>query len=93
MLHFDDTDFINDTDEAADTARFYRIDPDATSIYDLTPPAVLRLDHAAIRRRRRLIRTTRQDVVRLREALASGWEIAPELAHEERRLAALEAAC
>jgi hypothetical protein len=83
MPHF------NDNDDAAITARFFRSDPDATSIYDITPPAVRRLDRAAIRRR--LIRATRRDVAQLREALASGWDIGPELAHEERRLAALEA--
>ena len=90
ISHFDDTDF-NDTDEAADTYRFFRLDPDATSIYDLTPPAVRRLDNVEIRRRRRQIRATRQDVIRLREALAAGWDIGPELAYEERQLAVLEA--
>jgi hypothetical protein len=42
--------------------------------------------------RRRLIRTTRQDLAGLRDAIAAGWDVGPELAHEERRLAALEAA-
>ena len=84
---FDDT---LDIDEAADTLRFVRISPDATSIYDIIPPAVRRLDRAAIRRR--LIRATRQDIAGLREAVAAGWDIGPELAHEERRLASLEAA-
>jgi hypothetical protein len=41
-------------------------------------------------RRCRLIRAARQDIAGLREALASGWDIGPELAFEERRLAALE---
>lgn len=78
-----------DIDEAAATFRFIRIDPDATSIYDITP-AVRRLDRAAVRRR--LIRETRRDIAGLRVARASGWDIGPELAYEERRLIALEAA-
>ncbi len=41
--------------------------------------------------RRRLIRATRQDVAGLRDALAAGWDVGPELAHEERRLASLVA--
>lgn len=86
---FDATNDTNDTDEAADTLRFVRIDPDATSIYDITPLHARRLDHAVVRRR--LIRATRQDVARLREAVAAGWDIGPELAYEERQLAALEA--
>ena len=77
-----------DTD-AADTLRFGRVDPDATSIYDITPPAVRRLDRTAACRR--LIRAARQEIARLREAIAAGWDIGPELAHKERRLAALEA--
>ncbi len=93
----DDTDTI---DDAADTLRFVRpgfdfdssTDPDATSIYDLTPTSV-RYAARVSPRRRRQIRDTRENVLRLREALAVGWDIAPELAHEERRLAALEAAC
>jgi hypothetical protein len=70
-----------------DILRF--VDVDATSIYVITPPAVRRLDRAAIRRR--LIRAVRRDVARLREVLAEGWDVGPELAHEEWRLAALEA--
>lgn len=42
--------------------------------------------------RRRQIRATRQDIAGLRDAIAAGWDVGPELAHEERRLAALEAA-
>lgn len=75
-----------DVDDAAITARFVPINADATSIYDITSCHV---DRAAARRRR-LIRTTRRDVARLREAIAAGWDVGPELAHEERRLAALE---
>jgi hypothetical protein len=80
--------------DAADTLRFFRVDPDATSAYDITPIPVRRRDRETIRAAlyRRLIRASRQDVARLREALASGWDIGPELAYEERRLAALEAA-
>lgn len=87
-----DIDFDPDAvDDAADTLRFIPvIAADATSIYDIiTPPAVRRLDRAAIRRNR-LIRSTRHDVARLREAIVAGWDVGPELAHEERRLAALE---
>ena len=88
---------IDDTiDDAADTLRFVRpdfafeapTDPDATSIYDLTPTPVRYMGRSP--RRRRQIRDTRENVLRLREALAKGWDIAPELAHEEKRLAALE---
>lgn len=84
--HFDDFD-------AADTLRFFRVDPDATSIYDLrsAPPSPRYMGRSDSSAQRRLIRTTRQDVARLREALASGWDIGPELAHEERRLAVLKA--
>ena len=97
MMQLDDTD---DTDDAADTLRFVRpdfdfeapTDPDATSIYDLrTPPPPRYVGRSAVRRRRQ-IRDTREDVLRLRQALAEGWDIGPELAHEEQRLAALEAA-
>jgi hypothetical protein len=78
-------------DEAADTLRFARhafdtdpgADPDATSCYVLCDRA------AALWR---LIEAARQNIERLREALASGWDIGPELAYEERRLATLEAA-
>lgn len=42
--------------------------------------------------RRRLIRATQQDIAGLRDAIAEGWDVGPELAHEERRLAVLEAA-
>ena len=87
-------------DDAADTLRFTRpdfafeapTDPDATSIYDLTPTPVPARYVGSSPRRRRQIRDTRENILRLREALAAGWDIAPELAHEQRRLAALEAA-
>lgn len=90
------TDDYNSLDDAADTLRFARphfddeipTDPDATSIYDLTPMPVPRRVTA---RRRRQIRDTRENVLRLREALAAGWDIGPELAYEERQLTALEA--
>jgi hypothetical protein len=93
---------INDTDmtldDAADTLRMRRfdfetpIDPDATSIYDLTPTPVPARYVGSSPRRRRQLRNTRENVLRLRAALAAGWDIAPELAHEERCLAALETA-
>jgi hypothetical protein len=75
---------LHDTiDEAADTLRFVRFDtdPDATSCYVLDERVVACC---------RLIGTTRHDVARLREAIASGWDVGPELAHEERQLATLE---
>lgn len=86
-------------DDAADTLRFVRpnfdfeapTDPDATSIYDLRaapPPRYVGRSAA----RRRLIRATRHDIAGLRDAIEAGWDVGPELAHEERRLAALEAA-
>jgi hypothetical protein len=88
-------------DDAADTLRFTRIgavdfddeaptDPDQTSIWDITTPVMARAPRVAARRRRQ-IRDTRENILRLRAALAAGWDIAPELAHEERRLAVLEA--
>ncbi len=73
-----------DVDDAADTLRFSRVSAGATSIYDLTS-----FETAA--RHRGKIREARQDVAGLREALTAGWDVGPELAHEERRLAALEA--
>jgi hypothetical protein len=87
----------DDLDDAADTLRFVRLDldgdtdPDVTSIYDFSA-ARRRHVGRSVARRLRLVRETRQNVARLREALASGWDIGPELAHEERQLAALEAA-
>lgn len=39
----------------------------------------------------RLIRDTRRNVAALRDAIAAGWDVGPELAHEERHLATLEA--
>jgi len=86
----------NSTDDAADTLRFVRpnfdfeaeTDPDATSIYNL-PPTPTPMSYGAFRRRR-YIRDTRENILRLREAFATGWDVGPEIAHEERRLAALE---
>ncbi len=77
--------------DAVDTLRFACVDPDATSIYDLraAPRATRYVGHSRDAVRRRLIRTLRQDIAGLREAIASGWDVGPELAHEERRLAAL----
>lgn len=42
--------------------------------------------------RRRQIRATRQGIAGLRDAIDEGWDVGPELAHEERRLASLEVA-
>ena len=94
MLQLDD----DTSDDAADTLRFVRpnlafeapTDPDATSIYDLRPAPPPRYVGRTVARRRRQLRDTRENVLRLREALADGWDIGPELAHEERRLSALE---
>jgi hypothetical protein len=101
------TDDYDTLDDAADTLRFGRpafdfeapTDPDATSIYDITPITPTPVHYVGrstaltrtVARRRRQIRDTRENVLRLRAALAAGWDIAPELAHEERQLAALEA--
>ena len=92
MMHVDDSDFC---DDAADTLRFdfsfdfeSPTDPDATSIYDLTPTPVRHMGRSQARRRQ--LRDTRENVLRLREALAAGWDIEPELVFEERQLAALE---
>ena len=98
----------DDDASAADTLRFVRpsfdfdaeapTDPDATSTYDLrdvptpTPRYAGRSGVLTIRRRRRQIRDTRENLLRLREAIADGWDVGPELAHEERHLAALVAA-
>lgn len=91
----------NPFDDAAVTLRFVRpafdidvpLDPDATSIYDLgsAPPAPRYVGRTHPTARRRLIRATRRDIAGLRDALAAGWDVGPELAHEQRRLAALEA--
>jgi hypothetical protein len=99
MMQLTDTDTDTDTfDDAADTLRFVRpdfdfedvpTDPDATSIYDLRPTPVRYVGRARSPRCRRQIRDTHENVARLREALAEGWDIAPELALEERRLSAL----
>ena len=94
----------DDYDDAADTLRMNRsdfdfeapTDPDATAIYDLrdapTPRYAGRSSSplSAFRRRRQL-KDTRENLLRLREAAAAGWDIGPELAYEERRLADLEA--
>jgi hypothetical protein len=94
----------NDDLESADTLRFTRVDldvalhPDATGIYDISSmPAARYVGHSTIAtrsstRRRRKIRETRENLVRLHEAVAAGWDVGHELAHEERRLVTLEAA-
>jgi hypothetical protein len=94
------TDDYDALDDAADTLRFSRADfaafdddptdPDATAIWEIATP-VLTIPRASARRRRQ-IRDTRENIRRLREALAAGWDIAPELAFEQRQLIALEAA-
>lgn len=97
MMNLDtDTDTI---DDAADTLPFGRFDPhteeptipDGTSIYDLRPAPPPRYVGRSVARRRQ-IRATRQSIAGLRDAIAAGWDVGPELAHEQRRLAALEAA-
>jgi hypothetical protein len=104
------TPIVDDVDETAVTGSFARLDPDATSSYDIhdIDTAPIRhigrsqndIDTAPIRHigrsqnvavRRRQIRDTRENLLRLREALAAGWDISHELAHEERCLAELEA--
>ena len=94
MMHVDDSDFC---DDAADTLRFgfsfdfeAPTDPDATSIYDLRDAPPSRYAGRSVARRRQ-IRATNQDIAGLRDAIEAGWDVGPELAHEERRLAALEA--
>ena len=92
------TSDVPEIDDAADTLRFARpdflfrdeapTDPDATGIYELAPTAPPRYVGRSPRRRRQ-IRDTRENVLRLRESVAEGWDIGPELAHEERRLSAL----
>lgn len=100
MLNFEDvfddtlvpslTDF-EELDDASDTQRFLcpdfddPTDPEGTSIYDLGTIAV---PYSAGRRRQ--IRAVRQEIAGLREALAAGWDVGPELAYEQRCLAALE---
>lgn len=98
MLNFDTSSAI---DDAADTLRFcpafdseLPTDPDMTSIYDLGSSRERTKAHYVGRttlRRMRLIRATRFDIDGLRAAIAAGWDVGPELAHEQRRLAALEA--
>lgn len=76
--------------------------PDAASILDIrsvdwddvldTTSICIRVLSPGALAHRRLIMEIRQGLVGLRAALASGWDIGPELAYEERRLAALEAA-
>ena len=63
-------------------------DPDATSIYDLRGTALYDSEQEA--RQRHLANVFRQEVAGLREALASGWDVALELEHAEHQLAALE---
>lgn len=71
--------------DAAATLRFARLgtDPDVTSCYVLDPAAEVLW---------RSIDDARQEVDALRDALAAGWDVGPELAHQEAYLAGLEAA-
>ena len=91
-------------DDAADTLRFTPIDlydfemptdPDATAIYDLnifhTQSVGYVGQSSASLDRRHQIRSARQLIEGLREAIAEGWDVGPELVYAERRLAALEA--
>lgn len=89
---------IDTNDDAADTLRFRCLDlaaeapsdPDATSIYDLraaSPPRYV--GHARSAALGRRIRSIRRDIAGLRDAIAAGWDVGPELAHEERRLSEL----
>jgi hypothetical protein len=81
---------------AADPRRFEALgdpdpDPDATSIYNLgRAPVPCSVSSAE---RRLLIYEIRQDVAGLRAAIAAGWDVGPELEHEQRRLAELEETC
>jgi hypothetical protein len=91
--------------DAADTLRFSPIDlfdfepptdPDMTAIYDLsTATAQLSVGYVgqstASLTRRRQIRSTRQLIEGLRDAIAEGWDVGPELVYAERQLAALKA--
>lgn len=86
--------FNLDTSDAADTLRSLPSMSDATSIYDVgDTTARYYVGHIGriASRRRRQIRETSQNIARLHEAIVAGWDIGPELAYEERRLAALEA--
>ena len=91
--------------DAADTLRFSLVDlyefeqptdPDATAIYDLNSLhaqmsiAYVGQSTASLARRRE-IRTTRDLIAGLREAIAEGWDVGPELVYAERRLAELQA--
>jgi hypothetical protein len=76
-------------------------DPDATPIiairgvdwddFDTTSICIRVLSPVALAHWR-LLMEVRQGIAGLRAALASGWDIGPELAYEEYRLAVLEAA-
>lgn len=91
---YDDALIVHDDD---------RLDPDGTSIIDIRGMAYdvdcgdLEATSIYARVYSRAaeplqIRTLRHEIAGLRAALASGWEVGPELAYEERRLALLEAA-
>ncbi len=96
MACFDDTC----VDDTADTQRFVCPDfdfdgvTDVTATYDVrvlpSPPSHVRRA-ARLAARRLQIHATRQCIVRLREAIEAGWDVSPELEHEEQRLAELEA--
>ena len=70
-----------------ETTRLYALDAADTAV----TTRYIGRDRRSVARRR-MIRATRQDIAGLRDAIAAGWDVGPELAHEERRLAALEAA-
>lgn len=86
MMQINDTNTLDD--DAADTLRFMRCDFDfeGTDI-DVASCHIRLVERSTLRRRK--IRDTRQNLARLRDALAAGWDIGPELAYEERRLALL----
>ena len=100
-----DADSLESPFDAADTLRFSPVEifdfepptnPDATSIYDLTgidsQPSVGYVGQStASLSRRRQIRTTRDLIAGLCEAISEGWDVGPELVYAERRLAMLEA--
>lgn len=94
------------SDDAADTLRFSPVeifdfeepsDPDVTSVYDLnaasTQPSIgyVGQSDTSITRRRQ-IRSTEQLIEGLRDAIAEGWDVGPELVYAQRRLAALGSA-
>lgn len=100
-----DADTLETSGDAADTLRFSPVDlydfemptdPDATAIYDLNSfNAQMSLGYvgqsSASLSRRSQIRSARDLIAGLREAISQGWDVGPELVYAERRLAMLEA--